>query len=140
MDEKEIKLTKKKLKELFEEYNTLYFNNEVQCPRYFELWTPSKNVVGWVRGIWNKKTQSYDAALHISNNFIWNKKDLKNTMIHEMIHLLIKDYIKHLSFWQKLFGKDHDKIFTDKMNELNTNFSDLNVVIRAKHMKNRRKK
>ncbi len=139
MEEKFIKLTKKKLKTVFEKCNSLYFDNQVPTPKYFELWTPSKRIAGWVRCVWNKTSKSRDAALHISDQFYWTEENLVKTMVHEMIHLLIEDYKRPLSFWRRLLGKDHEQDFKDKMNELNEKYN-LDIAIRVKYMKKYMKK
>lgn len=136
--EKNIRLTKKKIKEIFDECNSLYFNSKVPSPQHFELWTPNKNVVGWVRCGWNGKAKRYETFLHISNKFHWNKTDLVNTMVHEMIHLLIEDYKKPLPLWKRWFGMDHDKEFKSVMKDLNSRFN-LNISVKVPYMEKKRK-
>lgn len=95
-------------------------------------------IVGWVRAIWNKRLKTYDSSLHISDNFNWTEENLQNTILHEMIHLYIKDYMIPMNFWKRLFSKEHNKDFINMMNELNEKYG-LNIVIKAKHMKKERK-
>ena len=51
-------------------------------------------------------------------------------MVHEMIHLEIQDYMKPYRWWHRLFRKDHDQKFVNRMNELNEKYG-LNVKIKA---------
>lgn len=132
--DKFVKLTKKRIKDIFQECNELYFDNKVETPTFFETWTSHKKCVGWVRAIWNKKTKSYVSALHISSLYNWTNENLKKVIIHEMIHLDIKDYLRPLTIWKRLFGKEHDKDFMKKMDELNEKYN-LDITVRAKFMK-----
>lgn len=59
-----------------------------------------------------------------------------------MIHLAIEDYLRPLTIIQRWFGwipgvgpRQHDQQFIDMMNELNTRFPELNIMVRAKHMR-----
>lgn len=130
-----IPLTRPKIKEIFDECNRLYFNNEVESPHKFELWTPTKKCVAWVRAAFDRKKQRYITALHISSRYRWTEENLRNTIIHEMIHLYIKDYLVPLTFWERIFpNKQHNSEFRLKMAELNETFG-LNIVVQAKHMR-----
>lgn len=133
MGSKYIKITKPKLKQLFAEYNEKYFNNQIEEPKYFELWTCSPYCAGWVRYVWNFKEQRYYTHFHISNGFNWVENELRDVIVHEMIHLLIKDYQERTPWWKKSFCKSHDKRFIEKMNELNARFG-LNIMIKSKHL------
>lgn len=136
---KYIRLTKDCIKNIFEECNEKYFENKIQMPDKFELWTPSKRCVAWVRAISNKRTGKIKTHLHVSKMYNWTEENLRNTILHEMIHLDIKDYLIPLTFWKRLFGKDHDKDFIERMNELNETYG-LNIVVKAKHMRKELKK
>lgn len=131
--EKYVKLTKEKLKSLFAEYNEKYFNNELITPKYFELWTCSKYCAGWIRGIWNVRDKRYYTSFHISNEFNWLENELRDVIVHEMIHLSIRDYLERVPWWKKPFHKSHDKRFVRKMKELNEKFG-LNIMIMSKHL------
>lgn len=133
---KYIRLTRPKIEQVFDECNALYFNNEVEKPRKFELWTNHKRCVGWVRAFRDrKKAYGYYAVLHISSRYRWTEENLRNTILHEMIHLYIKDYLQPLTFWQRFFpSRQHGKDFVEKMNELNETYG-LDIVVSAKHMR-----
>ena len=130
-----IRLTRPKIKEIFDECNRLYFNNEVETPHKFELWTPSKKCVAWVRAAFVSKKKRYIISLHVSSRYRWTEENLRDTIVHEMIHLYLKDYLEPLTFWQRVFpNKQHNSEFRQKVTELNETFG-LNVVVQAKHMR-----
>ena len=80
------------------------------------------------------KTKKGGTAIHISKGFKWTKENLRDTMVHEMIHLEIGDYKKRIPWWKRLFHKDHDSEFKKRMEELNLKYG-LNVKIIAKHLR-----
>ena len=133
-DKKYIKLTKKKVQEVFQICNEKYFDNKISLPDRIELWTPSNKCVGWIRAVWDMKRRKFVTALHISQQFKWTYENLEHTIVHEMIHMENKDYLIKLPFWKRLFGLDHDKKFVARMNEINEKYG-LNITVRAKHMK-----
>ena len=135
--EKNVRLTRNLIKEIFNHCNESYFEGKITMPDYIELWTPNRDVVGWVRGFWVPKKKGYATALHISNAFHWTRTDLTNTIAHEMIHLLIEDYKEPLPFWKRWFGKDHDRRFKEVMQHLNTTYG-LNISVRVPYMKKKR--
>ena len=130
-----IRLTRPKIKEIFDECNVLYFNNGIESPPNFELWTPTKKCVAWVRATFDRKKQRYITNLHVSARHRWTEENLRNTIIHEMIHLYIKDYLIPLTFLERIFpNKQHNSQFRLKMVELNETYG-LNIVVQAKHMR-----
>lgn len=132
--EKFVKLTRNLLREIFLECNSKYFEGKLPLPEIFELWTPSKKVVGWIRGVWVPKYSKWETAIHISKRFKWTKENLEEVMVHEMIHFEIQDYMKPWKWWHRFFSKDHGQEFKDRMKELNDKFG-LNVKIKAKQMR-----
>ena len=139
-----IRLTKKLIEKTFDECNERYFNNEVDKPHRFEIWTPNKKCVGWVRAAYPKKvarTKRADGVrpltyLHISNRYNWTMENLRDTIVHEMIHLHIKDFLIPLSFWQRLFHSlQHNERFKAEMSRLNSSYPELHLSVRAKHMR-----
>ena len=56
--EKFVRLTRNVLRETFQECNNKYFEGTLPTPEIFELWTPSKNVAGWIRGVGVQKEES----------------------------------------------------------------------------------
>ena len=135
--EKFVKLTKKLIEEKFDECNRLYFNNEVVKPKYFEVWTPWKNTLGMVRPCYNKRTEKYSSALHISKRYNWTEQNLIKVIVHEMIHLYTMDYLQPLRWWERLIPylhKEHDSEFKAVMDFLNENYN-LDIKIRFKEMR-----
>lgn len=138
MKEKFIRLTKQAISDMFDECNQAYFNNQVQKPKYFELWTPNVKTLGMVRPIYNKRTEKYSSALHISKIFNWTKENLRKVVVHEMIHLYICDYLRPLTWYERLFPfliVEHDNEFKEVMNALNEQYN-LDIKIRFKEMRN----
>lgn len=139
---KYIKLTKQSIEEMFDECNAAYFNGEVEKPKKFETWTPEKKCLGLSRPILNQRqrTGKVTSALHISRRYNWTANALKQVVLHEMIHLLIEDYKRPLTFMQRLpligcyFIRQHDDEFINKMNELNSTFN-LNIKVRFSEMR-----
>lgn len=137
MKEKFVRLTKKLIEEIFIECNELYFNNEVIKPKRFEIWTPWEKTLGMVRPLYNKKTNKYSSALHISKLYNWTRENLKKVIVHEMIHLYIGDYLQPLRWWERLFPftlVEHDDEFKEMMNYLNEEYN-LDIKIRFPEMK-----
>ena len=132
--EKFVRLTRNLLRETFHECNCKYFEGTLSTPEIFELWTPSKYIAGWIRGVWVPKERKWKTAIHISKMFRWTKENLRDTMVHEMIHLEIQDYMKPYRWWHRLLRKDHDHQFKDRMNELNEKYG-LNVMVKSKHLR-----
>ena len=132
--EKFVRLTRNVLRETFQECNQKYFEGTLPTPEIFELWTPSKKIAGWIRGVWIPKEKKWMTAIHISKMFRWTKQNLRDTMVHEMIHMEIQDFMKPYRWWHRLFRKDHDQRFKARMVELNEKYG-LNVKIKAKQMR-----
>lgn len=131
---KHVRLTKSLVEETFDSCNQLYFNGEIKKPAKFVLYTYHPKCVGMVRGIMTKK--KFVSWLHISNSYHWTMENLRDTIVHEMIHLYLGDYLRKLPFWALFFPKlQHSKEFSDWVNYLNSTYPELNVVIIAKHMR-----
>lgn len=137
---KYIKLTKQTIEDMFDKCNGLYFNNEVEKPKKFEVWTPDKKCLGLSRPMLNKRTGKVTSALHISRLYRWTEDNLRLVVVHEMIHLLIGDYKRPLTLLQRLpiigkyFTIHHDAEFIAMMNELNATYG-LDIKIRFPIMK-----
>lgn len=136
-----VKLTRKAVEEMFDICNERYFDNRIEKPLKFETFTPHKKCLGMVRPCYDTKKKRHRSILHISRLYNWTEENLRNTMVHEMIHLAIEDYLRPLTIMQRWFGwipgvepKQHDQQFIDMMNELNTQFPELNIMMRAKYM------
>lgn len=137
---KYIRLTRNVVREMFDECNSLYFNNTVERPIKIETWTPHKKTVGMVRPIWSAKRHNVCSVLSMSSRYRWTADNLRKVIVHEMIHLSIEDYKKPLTIIQRLpligrfFIKGHDERFITLMNELNEKYS-LGITVRMKQMR-----
>ena len=132
-----VAITKKEIEERFDRYNDLYFGGKVTKPKKFEVSTPIRNILGLTRPMYNKNTGQYSAALHISRLYNWTDENLRDVIVHEMIHLFIGDYLQPLLWWELIFPclvKQHDGEFKDIMKQLNENFG-LHVQLRFPEMK-----
>ena len=77
--------------------------------------------------VYLQKTKVIHSALHISNNYNWTETNLIETILHEMIHLYIKDYISPKRWWHFFFPpKQHNKEIKRVMTELYEGFN-LNI-------------
>lgn len=134
------RMTRQGLRDRFKLYNSLYFGDELKEPEHFELWTNNVKCVGWIRAIWNSKKNNYITYFHINNRcYRWSEDCLRRVMLHEMIHMAIGDYLRPLTFWQRIFpSKQHDREFVEYMNRLNEKYN-LDITVRAKFMREFRK-
>lgn len=135
-----IKLTRQAVKDMFDECNRLYFSGKVETPLRFETWTPYRKTLGMVRPVWDNKSRTYKAVLHISRRYRWTSETLRHVVVHEMIHLSIGDYRELLTPLQRLpligrfFITEHDSRFIDTMNEINETYG-LDIKVRYKEMR-----
>lgn len=144
-DKKYVRLTRSLIEKVFDECNEAYFDNQVEKPFKFELWIPWKRCVGWVRAafsknvVWVKGVNGLKPKIyfHINNRYNWTIENLRKVVIHEMIHLYTKDYLRPLTFWELKFPflrKEHGDDFKQAMNELNAKY-DLDITVKAPFMK-----
>lgn len=137
---KYVRLTKQVIEQMFEKCNKNYFHNKVEKPQKFETWTPAKQILGLSRPMLNKRTGIITSALHISRRYGWAEDNLRQVVVHEMIHLYIEDYKRPLTFLQRLpligrfFLTQHDSEFISVMNELNATYG-LDIKVRFPEMK-----
>ena len=123
------------LQMMFAECNHLYFNDELkEIPIEFE-----HNDVNYGEFYYDITPKGIDNChIKIADNHERTKKEYVSTLVHEMIHLLIKDYLQPLKWWEKIFPfmlVQHDKRFKEIMNKLNETYH-LNIKIRFPEMKN----
>lgn len=104
------------IKKEFDELNKLLFDNEVPFPDI--SFDSHKTRVAWVscKGTYNKSGWSdiYDITLHYNKNLSLSQEQFRNTLAHEMIHLLL---YKRKVF--KDYGGDHGIYFTREMDRIN---------------------
>lgn len=131
-----VKLTKEAVREMFDVCNRRYFCGEVEPPDRIELTTPHRDILGLARPMLNRRTGECRSALHISRRFWWTYENLEKVVVHEMIHLYIKDYCRPLRWWERLMPfmvKGHDSEFISCMNQLNELYG-LGIAVRFKAM------
>jgi hypothetical protein len=104
------------IKKEFDNLNKLLFDNEVPFPEI--SFDSDKKRVAWVtcKGTYTKSGWSdiYDIVLHFNKNLSLTPEQFKNTLAHEMIHLLL--------YQRKIFrdyGGDHGVIFSSEMDRIN---------------------
>lgn len=139
---KYIRLNKDVVKTMFERCNKAYFNNGCDTPRYFYSRSLPKGMLGLTRCEgWNSRINGYNASLSINRRYRWSEYSLEQVVVHEMIHLYIKDYCRPLKWFQRLplIGRlllnQHDKEFIAVMHDLNANYG-LAIDIRFPAMAN----
>ncbi len=117
-----MKITKRVLESLFDEYNKLYFENELIKPLF------NTYIGETTMGIFNvsKRQNQVRTKIMIARNVRFTQEDLKNVLVHEMIHLYV--YQKYGP------GHGHKKPFIDKMNELNEKYG-LDVRKNSRHLR-----
>ena len=103
-----VKVTRYILEDLFDEYNKLYFEGKLVKPQLATYLGES------TMGIFNvsERHGKVRTKIMIARNVLYTQEDLRDVLIHEMIHLYVYQEIGH--------DYGHKKPFLDKMNELNT--------------------
>lgn len=105
-----MKVTGKILEEKFDEYNMLYFNNNLIKPKFSTY--ISEHSMG--RFNVSEKKNKFKKTISIIRNVNFMEKDFRDILVHEMIHLYVYDtYGK---------GHSHDEFFNRKMKELNKSY------------------
>ena len=81
-----IKVTKEYIKEVFDECNRLYFDNQLKNCKFSVLRnSPNNRSLGRCDTI--KKNGKILGRIWIAKNVFWTEDSFKETVIHEMIHL-----------------------------------------------------
>lgn len=109
------------LAERFEEYNKLYFDDELPTPDFFLLKSYSKLGMFRFIEIPSRRKIKYVKIL-ISCYYDWTEGQLRSVLVHEMIHYYVERKYFHNGQPQ------HGELFTNKMNELNEKY-DLNIAV-----------
>lgn len=106
--------TKKLIKELFEKYNTLYFNNELPLCTFTTHSSFKKlGEFSFIKNKWSRNHMSYK-TISITDCYDFKECELKHILIHEMIHY----YIAYK--FNKIEGNfDHGIEFITMMSQLN---------------------
>lgn len=104
-------LTIEMISENFKVINKLYFNNELQTPR-FEI-TSVKNYLGQYSCKYRQDGTLLDSVIRISDMFDRTESDICNTIAHECIHLYIRQ--NHIKDTRPHHGKVFNRI-ADRLN------------------------
>lgn len=112
-----MKFTNEFLKETFKKYNEKYFNNRVQ-PVFLAWNNRTTKTLGTCRYI---NDEPY--KIEVSSKYVKQyPEELKNILVHEMIHVL--------------YPKDsHGELFRKEMNRLNKEFPELDIRVFANNLK-----
>ena len=117
-----VKVTRYILEDLFDEYNKLYFEGKLVKPQLATYLGES------TMGIFNvsERHSKVRTKIMIARNVRYTQEDLRDVLMHEMIHLHVYQEI----------GPDygHKKPFLDKMDELNTLYG-LDIRKDCRHLK-----
>jgi geranylgeranyl pyrophosphate synthase len=113
------KVTKEYIKEVFDECNRLYFDNQLKNCKFTVFKTIHCNGFCYHKEVNGK----IHGRIGISSNTIWTEETFREMVIHEMIHLynLQIDHVHGSWFW-------HSRHFRRKLKELNKKYG-LNVTI-----------
>ena len=117
-------VTDKIIKEKFNEYNKLYFNNELpkcKCKTVKTFTYGGKFSFNISK--WGGKKMTYK-TLEVSENFDWDEVQLKNIIVHEMLHYYLA--FKFKSIKEQM---NHEGDFIIYMNKFNKIY-DLNITIK----------
>lgn len=115
-------VTKEYIKEVFDECNKKYFNNELKDCK-FSVLRNSPKIKSLGRCNTQKKNGKILGRIWIAKNVLWTEKTFRETVIHEMIHLY-NEQIENshpFLFW-------HTWQFRRKMKELNKKHN-LNITL-----------
>lgn len=80
-----MKITKEYLKKLYNECNSLYFDNKL-CKCDFSFFSKNVSYLGWYNGRETKNGKKID-KIWFGTSVIWNEDLLRKVLIHEMIHM-----------------------------------------------------
>lgn len=114
------RITKEDIRIRYKEYNRLYFGNQLKhC--HFSVQKM------WCLGLYtHKKVDSngiIEGHIWITNDVDWTEEDLREVIIHEMIHHYVKTIDRK---WGGLFG--HGRLFRRQCKRLKQDFG-LNILI-----------
>ena len=110
-----MEITEKIIEEKYREYDKAYFNNELPIPRFGLLKTyMTCGYFSCAKIIGNRRVKK--PLVEISAYYDWNEEDLKNVIVHEMIHYYLA--YKHID--NQL---THGEAFNKMANEFNEKYN-----------------
>lgn len=110
------------MKEWFNEFNEQFFNNELPMLK-LEVGNCGTNIWGYFRGKrtysrqtrrWTERFSAANCTIRLSEHFAGTEYNLKNTMVHEMVHYYIFFKYKYHP------ARHHGKEFLYEANKINT--------------------
>ena len=111
----------KYVKEWYSEYRSLLFNNDIPDVEDVDFKLHSLTyAAGYSAYIEHPKTKSgNNHVIAFCKLFVFSEKEIKEILIHEMIHLWQDSHVKHERY--KICSNDiaHDRVFRTKMNTIN---------------------
>lgn len=119
-----MKVTKYVLEDLFDQYNKQFFDGILVKPQLTTYIGES------TMGIFNvsERRGKMNLKILIARNVRYTPEDLRDVLVHEMIHLYVYQEIGP--------GFGHKKPFIDKMNELNAKYG-LDIRKDSKHLRDK---
>ena len=82
-----MEVTKQMIKERFDEYNKLYFGGKLGKCKFYLL---PRNTKGCGRFVSRKDSKSNEfGCIWIANSVDWKEEELREVIVHEMIHMYI---------------------------------------------------
>ena len=115
-----MKITARKIEELYVEYNKNYFDSCLVLPKIATYIGENS------MGIFSVKTWKYkrEEKISIARNFNLEKEEIRDLLLHEMIHQYV---------YEKYGKMSHGIYFVRKMNELNKTYG-FDIRKNSKHL------
>jgi hypothetical protein len=87
LNEDGVELTKADLRERFDKYNELYFEGKLCGCKFFWL---SSNHCAYGKYIAQPTKKGLISKIGVARNTIWTEENLRELLVHEMIHMYIR--------------------------------------------------
>ena len=101
------------IKDYFTEYNQRYFGGILPCPE-FKI-RKSYFTLGYFSCFYDHNYNMYNCVLEISDRYDYTESQLRDVIVHEMIHY-------YLAYTGKDIKITHKKAFKNKAKELNEKY------------------
>ena len=116
------------LADLYDEYNRLYFNGKLRNCRLYTY--KGSRALGVFHGRrWKNNGYLYKVSIGIAKNVDWTIEDLRNVLVHEMVHLHLncqpnppkRQHGKEFKAFCRSFEAKYGLDLTDKLKHLDFN-------------------